>query len=285
MRGGIRADKSVQSVISLASGVMPGASPVETTDAAIAAGFDAVGLWVEPEHWSPRITREVRARLDSSGMHVLDVEVIWIKPGPPNPDHLRILDIGAEVGARNALVVSSDPDRRATLDKYAAICRHASEVGVPASLEFAAFTEICTLAEALSILREVESPASGLLIDPIHLSRSGGAPADLASLPRTLFRYAQFCDAGGAWSAGRDKAAIRQEAVDDRMLPGTGALPLAELLDALPPALPLSIEIRSKQLRELYPDYQERARVVAAATRAWLKGLRANGQAVRGGRR
>ena len=36
--------------------------------------------------------------------------------------------------------------------------------------------------------------------------------------------------------------------------------------------IPLSIELRSKLLRETYPDAGERAKAVAAATRAWLAG-------------
>ena len=38
----------------------------------------------------------------------------------------------------------------------------------------------------------------------------------------------------------------------------------------LPPDIPLAIELRSKALRDAYPDPGERARVTATATRAWL---------------
>src|ERR1700677_5309827 len=107
--------------ISLASGVMPGAGPVATVEAAVSAAFYAVGLWVEPPQWTASTTRDVRSLIHSSSMCVLDVEVIWIRPGPFDDDHLRIIDIGAEVGSPNALVVISDPDRAGTIDKYARI--------------------------------------------------------------------------------------------------------------------------------------------------------------------
>jgi hypothetical protein len=42
------------------------------------------------------------------------------------------------------------------------------------------------------------------------------------------------------------------------------------MLDALPVDIPLSIELRSKALRESYPDPNDRAKAVAQATRHWL---------------
>lgn len=100
--------------IGLASGVVPELSPPATVAAAAAGGFDLVGLWVEPADWTAETTRAVRGRVADAGLSVIDVEVIWIKPGPLDPDHLRILDVGGDVGAAHALVVSSDPDAGAT---------------------------------------------------------------------------------------------------------------------------------------------------------------------------
>jgi hypothetical protein len=47
---------------------------------------------------------------------------------------------------------------------------------------------------------------------------------------------------------------------------------VAEMYKALPPGIPLSIELRSKALRDGFPDPGERAKVVAEATRRWLAG-------------
>jgi sugar phosphate isomerase/epimerase len=205
----------------------------------------------------------------------LDAEVIWIQPGALDPDHLRIVDIAAEIGAANLLVVSSDPEPGATADKLAALVDHAATAGIRVSLEFGAFTEIKSLAMALDVLERTGRSNAGVLIDPLHLSRTGGVPADLAAVPPGRFAYAQYCDATATGPSVADVKAIIDEAVDGRLLPGEGALPLAALLDVLPAGIPLSIELRSKALREGWPDPTQRARKLREMTEAFLASLAA----------
>jgi len=257
-------------VLSLASGVVPEATPLQTVQAAAAAGFDAVGLWIEPAKWTAQTTREVRQAVSDSGLQVLDAEVIWLKPGAANPEHLRAIDIAAELGAANVLVVSSDPDAKATAEKFVQLCEHARSMPLRVALEFGAFTDVPTIDAAAAILRQAAQPNQALLVDALHLQRSGGSAADIRRLPVEWFSYAQLCDAPLSGPSASDRAAIRDEAVDHRMCPGDGKLPLAELLSALPKGLPLSVEVRSRQLREEYPDFAERARAVERLSRHWL---------------
>jgi sugar phosphate isomerase/epimerase len=256
--------------IALASGVVPEFGPVETIRAAVAGGFDAVGLWVEPETWTPAILRDTKAALADSGLELIDVEVIWIKPDSDMDLHKRTIDIGAELGAKHVLCVSSDPDMAATAARLAALCEHAAPSGMRVALEFGIFTEVKDLAMAMAVLDAVAHPLRALLIDPIHVDRSGTTAAQIAAVPRDLLPYAQFCDAPGERPDKSDFGAIITDAVDLRLNCGEGALPLSEMLDALPVGVPLSIELRSKALREGYPDACERAKVVADATRRWL---------------
>jgi sugar phosphate isomerase/epimerase len=264
------AGPSDKRLIGLAAGVHREFTPLETVMSAIDSGFDGVGVWVEPDNWTAATTRELRQCFADSGLAPMDVEVIWIKPGAPDPNHFKILDIGAEVGAPNALVVSSDPDFGATIEKYAALCRHGAQRNMRVSLEFAAFTEVKTLAKALSVVSECESPAAAILIDPLHLQRSGGTPEQVAAVPRHYFSYAQFCDAPPTGPSPDDISGIVEEALDLRLQAGAGGLPLGALLKAMPNGLPLSVELRSKALRDSYPDAHERARAVAAVTRKFL---------------
>ena len=256
--------------ISLASGVLPEFGPVDTIKAAVAGGFDAVGLWIEPENWTATTIRESKAALADSGLELLDCEVIWIKPDSDMAMHRRSIDVGAELGAKNVLCVSSDPDMGATAARLAALCDHAEPSGMRVALEFGIFTEVKDLGAAMAVLDVVAHPLRALLIDPIHVDRSGSTVAQIAAVPRELLPYAQFCDASGVRPDASDFNAVITDAIDLRLQCGQGVLLLAAMLEAMPADIPLSVELRSKGLRNAYPDAGARARVVANATRAWL---------------
>lgn len=255
--------------ISLAAGVLPDHDPVTVARAAAAAGYDATGVWIDRDTWTPATTRELQAVLRGEGLPALDVEVVWLTPGPDDDDHLRAVDIGRQLGAANLLVVSSDPDHAATAAKLRRLCEH-GEGAIRIALEFALFTQVHTIAQAASILHAVDHPAAAMLVDPLHLARSGGTPEDVAGVPGGWLPYAQFCDAGPLAFDVADRAAIVAEAVDRRVHVGEGVLPLLALAQALPRDLPLSIELRSRALREDHPVPLDRARAVLAATRRFF---------------
>lgn len=259
--------------ISLASGVLPEFGPVPVVEAAGAAEFDAVGLWVDPGQWTAQTTRETRAALAATGLPVLDVEVVWIKPDSSLDEHRRVLDVGMELGARNVLCVSSDPDPDATVDKLQALCVHAEGTGMRVALEFGIFTEVKNLGRALHLLDRVGHPLRALLIDPIHVDRSGTTVAEIAAIDPALLPYAQFCDARAERPDPADFEAVIADAVDLREQCGKGVLPLAAMLEALPADIPLSIELRSAALREAFSHPVLRAKAVADATRNFLETL------------
>ncbi|WP_137751435.1 sugar phosphate isomerase/epimerase [Sphingopyxis sp. L1A2A] len=258
-------------LLSLAAGVMPEFSPGQTVAAAAKSGWSAVGIWYDPATWTPATTIEIRDRVADAGLVVLDIEVIWLKPGPDDPAHFAAIDAGAAIGARNVLVVSSEPNPAQTAAKLARLSDHAAAAGIRVCLELAAFTTVGNVQAALVILDTAGCEDVGLLIDPLHLARTGGAPADLAAINPRRFPYAQFCDAPARGPPPSDVPAIIHEALDLRLMPGDGALPLAELLAVLPHDTPLSVELRSAALRESYPDPTQRARALLDATQRWLR--------------
>lgn len=257
--------------LAMASGIMPEATPVEMVEAAAYAGFDYGGMWIDASTWTDATTRAVAARLADTGLKLLDVEVVWIKPGPLDPDHLRIIDIGAELGAANVLCVSSDPDRSATRDKLAALIERGAAGGIRVNLEFGLFTEVKTIGAATALLAEIANPAAGLLVDALHWCRSGGTLADIDAIPAHWLGYAQLCDAPFPGADPVDPDAILIEAIDGRLPLGAGGLPLRDLLARLPDNLPIAIEERSKVLRDAYPDLNARAASVFRTSRAFLE--------------
>jgi len=129
------------------------------------------------------------------------------------------------------------------------------------------------LKQALAVIGQVDHPLAALLIDPIHVDRSGTTVAEVSAIDPALLPYAQFCDARALRPDPADFAAVIADAVDLREQCGAGALPLAALLEALPPEVPLSIELRSAALREAFSHPVLRAKAVLDATRGWLDTL------------
>ena len=256
--------------ISLASGVLPEFGPLAIIEAAAVGGFDAVGLWVEPENWSASLTQDCRSALADTGLELLDVEVIWLKPDSDMAGHKRCVDIGADLGAKNVLCVASDPDMAANAARLGDLCAHAEGSGMRVALEFGIFTAVKNLRMAMRVLDEVAHPLRALLIDPIHVDRSGSQIVEVAAVPEALLPYAQFCDAPAKRPDPAYFEDIITDAIDLRMQCGEGGLPLKDLLGALPSDITLSIELRSKLLRESFPDPNTRAKAVATATRRWL---------------
>jgi sugar phosphate isomerase/epimerase len=263
-------------LISLASGILPGSDGPTTAQAAIDGGYRAVGLTVDPTVWTDATTREVKSIAAHGGIEVLDVEVVIIQPGQSQrPESERIIDVGAELGASNVLIVSDDPDIDNTKRAFEHLCGHAEQAGMRAVLEFLMIFQVNSLEAALGIVTDVAHPAGGILVDALHLERCGHTPADLEGLDAHLFPYMQLCDAP-AKVAQADPAGYLADALDARLAAGEAQLPLADLLDALPSGIPLSLEVRSKHYRDAYPDLAARGRAIREQTERFLAGYLSN---------
>ena len=225
-------------------------------EVASAAGWPACGVWFDPATWTDATTRAVRQRLDDTGVVALDMEPII-----PAPDHddqgERVIDAAAAVGARHVLFTSRLPELSATIERFSALCDVASTCGVTLVCEFLPIFPLRSLAMAREVVSKHPLHVAGILIDNLHLSRSGGTIDDVRAIDVRRFPYLQIADAPSA--APTEFASLLDEALNGRLLPGDGALPIAELLATVPFA-PLSFEVRSRALRDGYSDRVERAR-------------------------
>jgi pyruvate/2-oxoglutarate dehydrogenase complex dihydrolipoamide dehydrogenase (E3) component len=139
----------------------------------------------------------------------------------------------AELGAKNLLCVSSDPDMAATTAKFQAMVDAASGTGVRVNLEFGLFTEVKTIHMARAVLEAVEGEAKALLVDTLHWARSGGTAEDLAAIPQEWLSYCQPCDAPAQGPDPASFDAIIDDAINRRMPLGQGGLPLAAMVEQL----------------------------------------------------
>ncbi|MNE26023.1 hypothetical protein D3C80_1193730 [compost metagenome] len=107
-----------------------------------------------------------------------------------------------------------------------------------------------------------------VLVDAFHFNRSGSSLDDLAQLAPQRMRYAQLCDVAGPVPADMDE--ILRQARNERRFPGDGDADLVGLLRALPPSVPLSLEIPTRQLLEQGISGEQRARMALEKAKAVL---------------
>jgi sugar phosphate isomerase/epimerase len=131
------------------------------------------------------------------------------------------------------------------------LCYRAAPYGLRVGLEFAIYTGVRTLDHAAGLVARSKRTNTSVVIDALHFSRSGGLPAHVARIDADLLHYAQICDAPAAMPGPTDTPDLIREARTGRLLPGEGALPLRELVAALPAAIPLAVEAPSRETASL----------------------------------
>jgi sugar phosphate isomerase/epimerase len=247
--------------LSLAYLTVSGATLPEQVSAAAEARFDAVGLRLQhrapyPELWrDSALIDETVARLRDTGVSVLDCEVLWLMPETRVAELAGLFDVMQRLQSRLLLTLSRDPERQRLQDNFTAVCELAARYEVRPCLEFSKITAIETLGDAVNIVQSSGQSNARVLVDSLHLSRSGGTPGDVRQVDPALFEYVQLCDAPAAIP---DLERMRLEP-NDRMLPGQGGLPLVDLLRALPADLPVAVEAPVKSFESM-----------PASERAWM---------------
>ena len=251
--------------VGLSAQTLPGISPSRLVELARIGGFDCVGLTIDPAAWTAGDVIATRRALGDAGVVLQDVEVIRLEHRVTDAMR-RQIDLAADLGAGWIITVSFNDDLAATGDLLAALVAHAAGSGVAPILEFGRFTSVGTLAAARRIAVRAGAP---ILLDPLHLARSGGTAADIADIPSTLLPYAQICDAGPA-PAQDDPATLLAEARSERLDLGCGLLDLRAFVAALPPEVTLMNEVRSAAMAASFADPVAHVRHLGETMRRWL---------------
>ena len=261
--------------LSLAALTILDAGPAGQIRAASEAGFRSVGLRLMPLLDSdPHVVgnaaaeREVADLIAQTRMAVLEIGVFPVKPEMDWPLIERVLAFSARIEARSIVCPVEDTDANRREDNFGRLCDLAATHGLRALVEFNPYSGCRTLADALDIVRRVGRANAGLVIDVLHLSRSGGDPDDLARVDPALIDLVHLCDAPPPPTGTRTIDELRAESRTARLLPGEGSLWLDRLLAVVPAHAGLSIEAPSARHADL--SATERARRALEATQRLL---------------
>lgn len=206
----------------------------------------------------------LRRACAAAGVSVLYAEMIGLSGATDLADCARMVEAAAAIGATRIAVSGDDPDHAVVADRMAAICALARPHGMAVDLEFMRFRAVRTLGDALAVARRTGAANAHVLLDALHFFRAGGTAAALRGIDPTLLGTVQLCDAPAG--APADLAA---EARTARLFPGEGGLDLRGFIAALPPGIPLGVEL---PIAARFPDLAPAARIrlMAERTREFL---------------
>lgn len=251
-------------------------TPPEMVDCAAQAGYSHVGLRLVPAtdnevHYdligdTPMI-RETEARLRETGINVLDVEILRLKPETDVATFKPVFETAARLGATYVLVAGNDPDEVRLTERFAEMCDLALPFRLKPYIEPMPWTDARNVSQAGRIVNAAKRSNAGVIIDPIHFDRSSSNVHDIKALPAEYFGYMQFCDAPALRPT--DTAGLLFQARCERKFPGEGDLDLVGLLQALPKDIPISLEVPTEELAKTV-NAVERAKRALEATKKVL---------------
>ena len=247
--------------------------PIDLVEAAGAAGFEMVSLWVQPpsiyplQLVTPAMESGLRSALSGTGICVSALEVFDLS-GPEDVErYLPALEMGARLGATSATAIHlANPDISAVADALALFSAAALQVGLSVTIEPVSMGVTRTLADAVALILQSGAEV-GITLDFIHLARTGQGAADIAAIDPGLIKIIQICDG----KRDLDAADVLAEATGERLYPGSGELALHDFLQAIATAVPrYTIECPSLARVKQGMTHGQQAREAMASVRRLL---------------
>jgi sugar phosphate isomerase/epimerase len=185
------------------------------------------------------LRREMTAVMRDRGVSISLGEGYTILPGADIGGSAADLDIMRGLGVDRISTVSLDPDLNRSFDQFGVLADLAAARDMEVVLEPCPMLTVSNLDIALAAVDHVGRPNFRLLIDTMHVVRSGSGAADLAALDPALIGYVQICDA----LLEPVVPNYGEESLFERMVPGEGELPLRDILAVLAPGPVIGLEV------------------------------------------
>jgi sugar phosphate isomerase/epimerase len=218
----------------------------------------------------PALRREMIVAMRDRDVSISLGEGMLVHPDSDVRDRAPDLEIMAELGVHRINTLSLDPEWNRSIDQFGMVVDMATAAGMETTMETSPGFTPQDLPTALEVIRAVGRPNFRLLVDTMHIVRGGATAADLAALDPDTVGYVQLSDVPLIPSGS---SSYYEEAMFDRMVPGTGELPLLDILAALPRDLVIGIEVPNRAQAQAGLSPYERLGQCVAAARALLAQL------------
>ncbi len=254
-----------------------GQDPADMVHLAADLGVPRIGLALTPvamvpddvQPWNLRsdapLYRAVKAAISERCVEVVLGEGFLIHPQIDLGQCGADLDLLARIGTRKVNCVGLEPDIARCHDQFAIFAALAAARGMTATIEFMPFVAINSLAKALNCAAAADCGTGSVLLDSMHVFRTGTSLADIAALDPAMIGHVQLCDARSDWS----DADYMTRAKFDRLAPGEGDLPLREFLGAVPESLVIGLEVPQRAKALAGANHRSRISDLISATRSF----------------
>ena len=251
---------------SLAQLTVLNASPPELAKIAAECGYDYfsarqiyMGLPEEPDYdlaKNRKMMAETKAVMEDTGIRFLDIELARIVADLDVKKYENAFRTAVELGGTRVLSSIWTDNEDYYTEKFAEVCDLAAQYGLTVELEYVPIAAVRNLAGAVKVLRAVNRPNAGILIDMHHFHRAQDDPAELAKLPREWFHMVHLCDASAVIPS--DPEEMRRIMREDRDYIGEGGVDIKAIMAQIP-NVPCSIELPKNSVSNVY-GYKEHAR-------------------------
>ena len=256
-------------------------------ETAARAGFTAMGLWHADiaEVRKKYSYREMKRILDDNGITQIEVEWLldWFctdqRRAASDETRKLLLDAAEGLAARHIKIgdLGNDcADVPRMTEEFGLLCRQAAERGTSVLFEMlpAAFSRVPSLDQVLAICRGCGAKNGGIMLDNLHLQRTGTQPEDIVrKIGRDIPLGVEINDGTLAMPVN-----LPDSVVNKRLLPGDGEFDIGAFLHAVWTQGydgPIGVEVLNEYIRKWALEtaateaFAKTRRVVSAARENW----------------
>lgn len=250
------------------------AAPLDVLAAAAEAGFGAAGLrisgrnpgdpWPDPGAQGDGFER-IRAQAEALSIRISSICGYYISEKTSLSHLFANVEAARRTGAPLISQGCFEPDLARVGGLLRDYGRAAADAGVRIAIEFMPMSALKTIADAQRVIADSGTRNVGLLIDSLHLARSGAGAPEVRALDPECIYLTQLCDAPAMRAPA---TTLFDEAMWGRMYLGDGGLDLRGLVAALPPDA--EIELETPVVADAALPAVERARCAAEKAEAFF---------------